>query len=60
MRANYPLHFIINDVINIFQKGNDHGHESFIITPDLFGITKPFISIEIPYCKLNEMKSKHF
>ena len=60
MRADYPLHFIINDVINNFQKGNVHGHESFIIASDLFGITKLFISIEIPYCKLNEIKSKHF
>ena len=26
----------------------------------LFEITKPFIFIEIPYCELNEIKSKHF
>ena len=26
----------------------------------LFEITKPFIFVEIPYCELNEIKSKHF
>ena len=59
MRDDYPLHFT-NSVINEFQKGKDHGDESFIILPDLFGIMKPFISIEIPYCELDEIKSKHF
>ena len=49
MKDDYPLHFT-NSVINEFQKGKDHGDESFIILPDLFGIMKPFISIEIPYC----------
>ena len=36
------------------------GDESFIIPPTLFEITKPFIFVEIPYCELNEIKSKHF
>ena len=26
----------------------------------LFEITKPFIFVEITYCELNEIKSKHF
>ena len=30
-----------------------------IIPPDLCGITKPFTSIEIPYCELNEIESNH-
>ena len=47
MKDDYPLRFI-NSVINEFQKDKDHGDESFIILPDLFGIIKPFISIEIP------------
>ena len=34
--------------------------ESFIIPPSLFEITKPFIFVEIPYCELNEIKSKCF
>ena len=34
--------------------------ESFIIPPSLFGITKPFLYIEIPYCEFNEIQSKHF
>ena len=57
--ADYPLRFI-NSVVNEFQKGKECGDESFLISPTLFGITKPFIFVEIPYCELNEMKSKHF
>ena len=30
------------------------------IPPSLFEITKLFIFIELPYCELNEIKSKHF
>ena len=30
--------------------------ESFIIPPSSFEITNPFISIETPYCELNEIK----
>ena len=26
----------------------------------MFEITKPFLFVEIPYCKLNQIKSKHF
>ena len=59
MKADYSLRFI-NSVINVFQKGKDYGDESFIIPPNLFGITKPFIYIETPYCELSEIKSNHF
>ena len=59
MKADYPLRFI-NSVVNEFQKGKECGDESFIIPPSLFEITKPFIFVEIPYCELNEIKSKHF
>ena len=59
MKADYPLRFI-NSVVNEFQKGKECGDESFIISPSLFEITKPFIFVEIPYCELNEIKSKHF
>ena len=48
----------MNCVINEVQKSKYHGDESFIIPPDLFGITKPFTSIEIPYCELNKITSK--
>ena len=58
MTADFSLRFI-NSVINMFRKGKDHGVESFMIPPDLFGITKTFISTEIPYCGLNEIKSTH-
>ena len=50
----------INSVIDEFQNGKYHEDENFIIPPDLFGNTDPFISIKIPYCELNEIKSKHF
>ena len=43
-----------------FKKVKNHRDESFIIPPDFFGIIKSFISIEIPYCELNKIKSKHF
>ena len=50
---------VINIVINKFQRGNDHGDESFITPHDLFEITKLFISFEITYFEFNEIKSKH-
>ena len=59
MKADYPLRFI-NRVVNEFQKGKECGDESFIIPTNLFEIAKPLIFVEIPYCELNEIKSKHF
>ena len=59
MKADYPLRFI-NSVVNEFQKGKECGDESFIIPTSLFEIAKPLIFVEIPYCELNEIKSKHF
>ena len=58
MKADYPLCFI-NNVVNELQKSKECGNESFITPPSLFEITKPFIFIEIPYCELNKIKSKH-
>ena len=58
-KTNYPLRFI-NSVVNEFQKGKKCGDESFIVPPSFLEITKPFIFVEIPYCELNEIKSKHF
>ena len=59
MKDDHPLRFI-NSVVKKFRKGKECGDESFIILPSLLKITKPFIFIEIPYCELNEIKSKHF
>ena len=59
MKTNYSMYFI-NSVVNKFQKGKECGDESFIIPPNLFEITKPYIFVEILYCELNEIKSKHF
>ena len=50
----------INSVVNEFQEGKECGDESFIIPTSLFEIAKPLIFVEIPYCELNEIKSKHF
>ena len=55
----FPMCFI-NSVVNEFQKGKEYGDERFIISPNLFEITKPFIFVEIPSCELIEIKSKHF
>ena len=46
--------------MNVSQKGKDHGDEGFKVPSDLLGITKPFISVEIPCFELNEIKFKHF
>ena len=59
IKAGYPLHFI-NSIVNEFQKGEECGDESFIIPVSLFEIAKPLIFVEIPYCELNKIKSKHF
>ena len=59
MKADYPLRFI-NSVVNEFRKGKECGDERFIIPTSLFEIAKPLIFVEIPYCELNEIKSKHF
>ena len=59
-KADYPLCFI-NSVVNEFGvKGKECGDGHFIIPTSLFGIVKPLISVEIPYCELDEIKSKHF
>ena len=50
----------ITSAVNEFQKMKECGDESCIILPSLFEITKPFNSIEIPYCELDEIKSKYF
>ena len=59
VKADYPLRFI-NSVVNEFQKCKEYGEEIFIIPPNLFGITKPFIFVEIHYFQLNKIKSKYF
>ena len=55
LKADYII-----SVVNESEKGTDHGDENFTIPPDLFGISKPFISIEMPYGELSETKSNHF
>ena len=59
MKAYYPLCFI-SSVVNEFAKGKECRDESFIIPTSFFEITKPFTFVQISYCELNEIKSKHF
>ena len=59
MKADYLLRFI-NSVVNEFQKGKECGDETFIIPPNLLEMAKSFMFVEITYCELNEIKSKHF
>ena len=59
MKGDYPL-CLIKSVAKEFQKGKKCGDESSQISSSLFKITKPFIYIEIPYCEVNEIKSKYF
>ena len=59
MKADYFLRFI-DSIIDEFQKGKYYGDVSFIIPLDSFGISKPFISVEIPYCELDEIKQNIF
>ena len=55
--ADYPPKYL-NNVINQFLTLKNNN--SFIIPPDLFGKSKPFILVEIPCCEENENASKHF
>ena len=52
LNADYPPKFL-NSVMHQFftPKNND----SFIIPPDLFEESKPFILAEIPYCEKTKM-----
>ena len=59
MKVDHPLRFA-NGVINELQKVKYHGDKRIIVPPDVFGTTKKlFISIEILYCELNEIKLKN-
>ena len=55
--ADYPPKFL-NSVINRFFTPKNK--DSFIIPPDPFEESKPFILVEITYCEENENASKHF
>ena len=45
----------INSAVNDFQRSKECGDQSCIILPSLLEFTNPFI----PYCELNEIKSKY-
>ena len=60
-KADYPIRFV-NSIINKFQDEsiNNNQEDSFIIPPYLFEESKSFLLLELPYCELNESKSKTF
>ena len=49
--VDYPLRFR-NSVTNEFQNDKHYRNECFMILPDLFEITKLFMTTEIAYYKL--------
>ena len=57
MKADSLMRFI-NSVGHGFQKGKICGDESFIIQTSLFEIAQPLIFNQIPYCEVNQIKSK--
>ena len=57
-KAGYPFRFV-NSIVNQFSSTYE-AEDSFIIPPNFFEDEKPFILIEIPFCDLNERKSKDF
>ena len=56
--VNWVKQFFPVSIVNEFQKGKEYGDKGFLIPPSLFEITESFLSIEIPYCELNEIKNK--
>ena len=57
-KAGYPRRFIesaIRDFIAPLDKA-----ESFTFPPTMFAVKKPFLLLEIPYCKQNGIASKRF
>ena len=56
-KSDCTLSFI-NSVVNDFQTGKECGDESFRIVPSLFEMAKPFIFIEIPYCKTKKFSEE--
>ena len=52
MKVDSLLRFI-NSVVDKFQTDKQCEDESFIISPNLCEIAKPFISIKITYCEVN-------
>ena len=52
--ADYPPKFLNSFIHHFF---TPKYKESFLIPPNLFEETKPFILVEIPYCEENENAS---
>ena len=55
---NWVKQFFPVSIVNEFQKGKEYGDKGFLIPPSLFEITESFLSIEMPYRELNEIKNK--
>ena len=65
IKADYPNPFI-NSVINQYKNKSNRetqeldDNDDFIIPPYLFETEKQFILLKLPFCELNEQKSKDF
>ena len=59
LAADYP-HRFINSLINTFIEKENKKEEEYLIPQNFFGIPKPVILIEIPFCVKNEIASKQF
>ena len=57
-KAGYPLRFIKSVIPDFTIYFNKEG--SVLIQLNLFEVKKPFLSLEIPYCELNETALKRF
>ena len=57
LNADYPPKFLNSVIHQFFTPKNNN---SFIIPPNLFEDSKPFILVEIPYCEEKENTPKHF
>ena len=60
LKADYPPRFLNRVIRQFSKKCNSNTQDDYIIPPDFFGIPKPLILVEIPYCPRNETRSERF
>ena len=58
LAADYP-HKFVSSIINKFIE-KEKKEEEYLIPQNVFGIPKPVILIEIPFCGKNEIAPKQF
>ena len=50
LQGHYPLPFVVDSIIRNFQSTRDV-ENSFIIPPSLLHKDRPFLLVDIPFCK---------